>query len=70
MPNKITQLVNRLIERRGYFFMARLCLKVGRDLTEIKDDTAEDPELFAKIITITKELGVSDKEIEEAILVE
>lgn len=50
--------------------MARLCLKVGRDLTEIKDDTAEDPELFAKIITITKELGVSDKEIEEAILVE
>ena len=65
--NKIPQLIDFLEKIKGYFFLARLCLKVGRDLTEIKTDDPEDPELLGKVKQAAKELGALDTELEKSL---
>jgi len=64
MANKIKKLVDIFEGTRGYFFLARLCLKVGQDITKIKEDDLEQPELLEKVEHEAEKLGISRSELE------
>jgi len=68
MANEVKQFIDFFQEKRGYFFLARLCLKVGRDLTKIEESAPAEPELLGRIEKAAKELGVSEGELNEAIV--
>lgn len=65
--NKIAQLVAFFEQKRGYIFLAKLCLRTGKDLTKIKASDPEDIELLKRVKAVAKELGVTEAEIESGL---
>ena len=51
-------MVDFLARTRGYFFLARPCLKVGQDITRVREEDIEDAGLILKIQQAMGSLGV------------
>lgn len=67
MTNNTEKIADFFLQEKGYFFLARLCLKVGRDLTKIAPEESKDPGLLEKIGGAAEELGVSREEFNRAV---
>ena len=58
-PFETTQLLDDLRKRYGHFFVARVCLKMGREIPETFGSADEDREWAERLREVCGALGVA-----------
>jgi len=67
MIDTVEKITNSFLEKKGYFFLARLSLKVGKDLTKISLQEIRDPKTLERIRGAAIDLGMDREEFNQII---